>query len=214
MCKIVYLYFEVYVLIFYGIINIIGSPNISNTWYVVKDIVLTTDCGYFNKWIATIFSGVWGSQWTTPSFYFLPSVLTVTNDSIVFQVFFNTSQNNIIHKSTRHWSETSVTGLWFPGFSFLFLKIEITLSSFQSAQTSCSSAARLLKNHWKRFCGYIIQCFEDPWMNTIRSHRFLGIQLWNTEEKNVLNTSALSMSLLLRWPSSSYNGLNVILHCL
>lgn len=110
-----------------------------------------------------------------------------------------------------------MTGLWFPGFSFSFLKIRITLSSFLSAGTSCSSAVRLLKNHRKRFCGDIIQCFEDPWMNTIRPYRFLGIQLWKTEAKNVkkaLNTSTLSMSLFLRWPSSSHNGLNVILLCL
>lgn len=31
MCKIVYLHFEVCLFIFYGINNIIGSPNISNT---------------------------------------------------------------------------------------------------------------------------------------------------------------------------------------
>lgn len=56
MCKIVY--FVVYLFIFYGINNIIGSPNISNTWYVVTDISFTIDHGYFKKWIATIFSAV------------------------------------------------------------------------------------------------------------------------------------------------------------
>lgn len=144
-----------------------------------------------------------------------PAVLVVTDDSIVFQVFFRTSQNNTLLKFTRHWRETSVTGPWFPGSSFLFfLKIRITLSSFQSAGTSCSSAARLLKNHWKRFYDDIIQSFGDLWMNTIRNHIFLGIQPWKTEAKNALNTSALPMSLFLRWPSSSYNELNVILQCL
>lgn len=56
MCKIVY--FVVYLFIFYGINNIIGSPNISNTWYVVTDISFTIDHGYFKKWIATVFSAV------------------------------------------------------------------------------------------------------------------------------------------------------------
>lgn len=86
------------------------------------------------------------------------AVLAVTDECIVLQVFFNTSQNNLFHDFTRHWSETErcvvsrvLLALLENWDSICQLPVRWDLSRFP----------RPLKSHWERFCNYISQLFED-----------------------------------------------------
>lgn len=89
-------------------------------------------------------------------------MLAVINDCIIFQVFFQYSQNNLLHNFTRHFPETDRP-------SFLpFLKIKTMFISFQSAETSLdSNTAQILLKEVLR-CHQ--QLFEDSWISCIRPH--------------------------------------------
>lgn len=73
-------------------------------------------------------------------------VLTVTNDCVVLQVFFNNSQNNL-HNFTRHWSETDR-----PVVSRVVLLV--LLENWDdfcqlAANWDLSRFPRPFKNHWE-----------------------------------------------------------------
>lgn len=92
----------------------------------------------------------------------------------VLQVFFNISQNNLFHYFTRHRSETNRSLV----FRALLLAVLENWDDVYQLPVSWDlfGLPRLLKNHQARFCD-ISQLIEDSWMNPIRPHSFLGIQL-------------------------------------
>lgn len=104
-------------------------------------------------------------------------MLAVTG-CIVLQAFFNisVSQNNIFHDFTRHWSETE-RHVFSRVLLLALLKTGTMLVSFQSTgsqplwipKTSQKSSREALQCHQLALWGI--------WMNTIRPHRFVGIQL-------------------------------------
>lgn len=95
-------------------------------------------------------------------------MFTVTNNCIVFQVFFNSSQSNLVHNSTRHWSETDRSIIT---SSFFLSLLENWDNVYQlPVDWDLSRFSRLLKNNWARPCDDINQLFEYPGLNPTRLH--------------------------------------------